>query len=113
MKNQIHIDFDRKNKYLILSSVIFSSVNNCIPLSIRNFVEDREGKEFLPNITSFHLEKGSKVKLVQKIPFQAKGQVSLRKHICQFSDLTNYSSSMLKEVSYEEFFSALQSENLF
>ena len=113
MKNQIHVNFDKNGKFFILTSTIFSSFNTCIPLSIRNFVEDREDKEFLPNVTSFHLEKGSKVKLVQKIPFHLNPQVSLRRQICQFSDLAQYSSHMLQEIANEEFFSLLRSHKLF
>ena len=106
LKSQIKIGFDSGKKKLKFSSSIYRSGRD-IPLSVRNYVEAREGISFKPHNTTFHLENGT-VQLVQEIPFERDGQKSLREESHAFWRMAKTCSQMLLELAAEEKLSECQ-----
>jgi len=83
-----------------LSIAIFRSGKE-IPLSVRKYVQAREGMTFKPHKTSFHLENGT-VKLVQEVPFERGYQEALRKQTQEFWQVAKTCYQMLMEIAAEE-----------
>jgi hypothetical protein len=99
LKNQIKIDFDRDNKTIILSVVIYRSRE--IPFSVCQYVQARQGMTFRPHKTSFHFENET-VKIVQEIPFARNFQQTLRQETLAFWRVAKTCHQMLMEIAAEE-----------
>jgi hypothetical protein len=100
LKSQIKIDFDQGKKTFQLSIAIFRSGRD-IPLSVRNYVQARQGMAFKPHMTSFQIENET-VKIVQEIPFQREFQQTLRLQTHEFWRVAKTCHQMLMEIAAEE-----------
>ncbi len=100
LKNQIKIDFDLVKKTFQLSIAIYRSGKN-IPLSVRNYVEARQGMTFKPHTTSFRFENET-VELVQEVPFERGFQETLRQQTDEFWHVAKSCYQILMEIAAEE-----------
>ena len=100
LKSQIKIDFDQGKKTFQFSSSIFRTGRD-IPLSVRDYVEAREGMTFAPHKTSFRLENET-VKLIQEVPFERGFQETLREQTNEFWRMAKSCFQMLMEIAAEE-----------
>ncbi|HEX2582805.1 MAG TPA: hypothetical protein VHL30_01680 [Chlamydiales bacterium] len=100
LKSQIKIDFDQEKKTLQLSIAIYRSGRE-MPLSVRSYVQARQGMTFKPHHTSFRCEQET-VQLVQEIPFERGFQQTLRQQTQEFWQVAKACYQMLMEIAAEE-----------
>jgi hypothetical protein len=100
LKSQIKTDFDQEKKIFQLSIAIYRSGKE-IPLSVRSYVQARQGLTFKPHSTSFQFELET-VKLVQEIPFERGFQQTLRQQTHEFWQVAKACYQMLMEIAAEE-----------
>ncbi len=100
LKNQMAVDFDKKNKIFRLSAIIYRAPTN-IPLSLKKYVQNLEGRSFRPHKTSYTIE-DSNVRLAQEIPFHSDCGSTLRNHTIEFWRLARHCNQMLSEIAAEE-----------
>lgn len=98
-RSQIKVEFDLKKQFFELSVLIYRTKAE-MPLSLVRYVKAREGRTFKPHETSFRLEEGHQIVLVQKIPFQL--EPFLRGEVDQFWQMAKQCHQMLSEMAIEE-----------
>jgi hypothetical protein len=99
-ESQIQIDFDLGKRIFSLSIPIYLS-KTALPRTVREYVEARKGRNFKPHATSFQIE-GTKVLLVQEIPFKWGFDSGSRQESLDFLQLAKRCHRMLYEIALEE-----------
>ena len=99
LKNQMAVYFDKKNKIFRLSTIIYRAPTN-IPLNLKKYVHNLEGRTFRPHKTSYKIE-DTHVHLLQEIPFSSGCQSTLRNHTIEFWRLARKCNQMLSEIAAE------------
>jgi hypothetical protein len=107
LKEQIEIQIDHKEKFLILSVPIYRGDGGGSP-SIHAYVARRQGLTFLPHQTSFEWVEPNQVILVQKVAFDAETAMTTRKQYIAFWQMAKRCHEMLVEMRVEEMISELQ-----
>ena len=97
---KVKIDFDSSKRVFFLFLVIFDCPSG-LPASINAYVDARQGHSFKPYKTSFKIS-GSKVELIQEIPFQWGFQPGFRGQIAAFRKLGANCYQTLLEIAVEE-----------
>lgn len=97
----VKIDFDTSKKVFFLSTPIFGA-SGALPKSVRKYVEARQNHSFNPYRTSFALEGGAQVNLIQELPFQWGFQPGFREQVKAFQKLALKCHQTLLEMAIEE-----------
>lgn len=98
---KVKIDFDSVKKVFFLSVPVFDSYTD-LPLSVKKYVDAREGHFFNPYKTFFKIVGLSQVDLVQELPFEWGFQPSFREQVHAFRKLSAQSHQLLLEIAIEE-----------